>query len=107
MPPLAAVPDLERELDDLYGRPLDEFTKARNDLVARLRKAHQSDAAAQIKALKKPSVVAWAANTLARSHPDLVGELLAAGEGLRVVQQQALGGNESASGDLPAAFSRE
>ena len=107
MPPLAAVPDLDRELDELYGRPLDEFTKARNDLVARLRKAHQSDAAAEIRALKKPSVVAWTANMLARAHPDLISELLGAGEQLRTVQQQALGGNESTSGDLPAAFSRE
>jgi len=107
MPPLAAVPDLERELDDLYGRPLDEFTPARNDLAARLRKAHQSDAAAQIKALKKPNVVAWAANMLARAHPDLISELLGAGEHLRTVQQGALGGSESASADLQAAFSRE
>jgi hypothetical protein len=107
MPPLAAVPDLERELDDLYGRPLDEFTQARNDLVARLRKAHQSEAAAEIKALKKPGVVAWAANMLARAHPDLISELLGAGEHLRSVQQGALGGSDSASADLQAAVSRE
>src|ERR1051326_4747525 len=96
MPPLAAVPDLEQELDELYARPLDEFTKARNDLAARLRKAHQSDAAAEIHALKKPSVVAWTANMLARAHPDLVGELLAAGEHLRQVQQKSLGGSGGA-----------
>jgi hypothetical protein len=107
MAPLASVPDLDRELDELYGRPLDEFTKARNDLAARLRKAHQADAAAEIRALKKPSVVAWTANMLARAHPDLISELLGAGEHLRTVQQQALGGNESASGELPAALSRE
>jgi len=107
MSPLASVPDLERELDDLYSRPLDEFTQSRNDLAARLRKAHQSEAAAEIKALKKPSVVAWAANMLARAHPDLISELLGAGEHLRLVQQGALGGSESAPGDLQAAFARE
>ena len=107
VPPLAAVPDLERELDDLYARPLDEFTKTRNDLAARLRKAHQAEAAAEVRALKKPSVVAWSANMLARAHPDLIGELLAAGDELRRVQQQALGGGGKAAAALPAAFTRE
>ena len=37
--PLAAVPDLEQELDGLYALPLEEFTKARNDLAARLKQA--------------------------------------------------------------------
>lgn len=94
MPPLAAVPDLDRELDDLYARPLEEFTKARNDLAARLRKAHQSEAAAEIRGLKKPSVVAWAGNRLARSEPQLVRKLVEAGERLREVQQRALAGDE-------------
>lgn len=94
MPPLAAVPDLDRELDVLYARPLDEFTKARNDLAARLRKAHQSEAAAEVRGLKKPSVVAWAANQLARTEPELVRKLVDAGEHLRDVQQRALSGGE-------------
>jgi hypothetical protein len=92
MPPLAAVPDLERELDELYGLPLDRFTKARNDLAQRLRKAHQGEAAETIKALKKPTVVAWAANRLAREEKRRVKALLAAGEQLRDAQQRALAG---------------
>ena len=87
MPPLAAVPDLERELDALYAMPLDAFTKARNDLAARLKKAHQEEAAAAVRALRKPSVVAGAANALARSEPKLVASLLQAGDHLRDVQQ--------------------
>lgn len=106
MPPLAAVPDLERELDELYAKPLEEFTKARNDLATRLRKAHQADAAAEVRALKKPSVVAWAANHVARSNPDLVSELLEAGERLREVQQRSLEGTAEQS-DVSAATSRE
>ncbi len=93
MPPLAAVPDLEHELDKLYALPLEEFTKARNDLAARLRKAHQSEASAHVRGLKKPSIVAWAANQIARTKPDLVSELLEAGHRLRDVQQRSLGGN--------------
>lgn len=98
MPPLAAVPDLDRELDALYALPLEEFTKARNDLAARLRKAHQADAAAEVRGLKKPAVVAWAANRLAHEQPDLVHRLVEAGERLREVQQRALAGGEDPSG---------
>jgi hypothetical protein len=103
MPPLAAVPDLEHELDALYALPLEEFTKARNDLSTRLRKAHQNDAAAEVRSLKKPSATAWAANRLAREHPDLVRELLDAGARLRDVQQRALAGGESHSEVADAA----
>jgi hypothetical protein len=92
-PPLASVPDLDRELDTLYDLPLEEFTKARNDLASRLRKAHQSEAAAEVRALKKPTVVAWAANRLARDEPKLTAALLEAGERLRETQQRALAGN--------------
>jgi hypothetical protein len=92
-PPLASVPDLDRELDALYDLPLEEFTKARNDLAGRLRKAHQSEPAAEVRALKKPTVVAWAANRLARDEPKLTAALLEAGELLRETQQRALAGN--------------
>jgi hypothetical protein len=92
-PPLASVPDLDRELDKLYDLPLEAFTKARNDLAGRLRKAHQSEAAAHVRGLKKPTVVAWAANRLARDEPNLTGALLDAGELLRETQQRALAGN--------------
>jgi hypothetical protein len=95
MPPLAAVPDLERELDALYDLPLDRFTKARNDLAARLRKAHQGEAAETVKTLKKPTLPAWTANRLARDQPERVRELLAAGEQLRDTQQRALAGTAS------------
>ncbi len=94
-PPLAAVPDLDAELDALYDLPLEAFTKARNDLATRLRKAHQSDAAAEVRGLKKPSAVAWAANRLAREETKLVAALLQAGERLRDVQQRALSGDAS------------
>src|SRR5665213_2572063 len=92
-PPLASVPDLDRELDALYDLPLEEFTKARNDLAGRLRKAHQSEPASEVRALKKPTVVAWAANRLARDEPKLTAALLGAGEHLRETQQRALAGN--------------
>jgi hypothetical protein len=91
-PPLASVPDLDRELDALYDLPLDQFTKARNDLATRLRKAHQTDAAAEVRGLRKPTTVAWAANRLARDEPKLTAALLEAGQELRTTQQRSLAG---------------
>lgn len=105
-PPLAAVPDLERELDELYGLPLEEFTSARNDLAARLKRAHQGEAADAIKALKKPTLAAWSANQLARREPANVRELLEAAAHLRETQQRSLAGETSAA-DVTAAATRE
>jgi hypothetical protein len=100
---LAAVPNLERELDTLYALPLEQFTKARNDLTARLRKAHQADAAALVRALKKPTAAAWSANHLAREEPKQVAALLEAGARLRELQQQALAGKARADDVTDAA----
>ena len=105
-PPLAAVPDLEHELDWLYGLPLDEFTKARNDLAARLKRAHQADASAAIRSLRKPGTVAWAANQLARHKPGQVATLLETGERIRETQQRTLAGEASAD-ELADAITAE
>jgi hypothetical protein len=86
---LASVPDLEQELDRLYALRPEEFTAARNDLAARLRKAGQAEAAEQVRALRKPSVPVWSVNQLARRHPDAVADLISAGEQLRRAQQEA------------------
>jgi hypothetical protein len=106
VPPLAAVPNLDRELDELYGLPLDEWTRARNDLATRLKKAHQTEQAEQVRSLRKPSVVAWAVNQLARREPKRVEALLRAGERLRAAQEQALRGKAAAS-DVNAAARAE
>jgi G:T/U-mismatch repair DNA glycosylase len=90
--PLAVVPELEAELDNLYAAPPTDFTRARNDLAQRLKQAGQVEAAAGVKQLRKPTVPLWAVNQLARRHPDDVRALLDAGERLRVAQQAALRG---------------
>jgi hypothetical protein len=89
---LAVVPDLERELDELYGRPLGEFTAARNELAKRLKKAGQTGEAESVGGLAKPSISAWAVNQLARREPSRVRELLEAGENLVGAQKAALAG---------------
>jgi hypothetical protein len=96
--PLAVVPELDAELDALFGLPPGEFTSARNDLVKRLKAAGQADAGAEVGALRKPTVPVWAVNQLAREDPKGVGALLSAGEQLRSAQEAALGGADE--GDL-------
>jgi hypothetical protein len=91
--PLAVVPELEAELDDLYAMPPGSFTDSRNDLAQRLKQAGQADAAARVKQLRKPTVTLWAVNQLARRHPDEVRALLDAGDRLRVAQEAALRGD--------------
>jgi G:T/U-mismatch repair DNA glycosylase len=90
--PLAVVPELEAELDNLYAAPPADFTGTRNDLAQRLKQAGQVEAAAGVKQLRKPTVPLWAVNQLARRYPDDVRALLEAGERLRVAQQAALQG---------------
>jgi hypothetical protein len=77
---------------DLYGLPLDEFTKARDALAKEARQAGDREAADEIKALRKPPVSAWAVNQLARRHPQELKALVKAGEGLRKAQRAAVGG---------------
>jgi hypothetical protein len=90
--PLAVVPALEAELDELYAAPPEDFVRARNDLAQRLKQAGQIDAAARVKQLRKPTVPLWAVNQLARRHHDEVRALLDAGDRLRAAQQAALRG---------------
>jgi hypothetical protein len=79
-------------VDRLYGLPLEEFTPQR-DLAAReLRRAGEREAAGQLAKLPKPTPAAWTANQVAREHPDLLEELLEAGEALRRAQEEALSG---------------
>jgi hypothetical protein len=89
---LAAVPDLEEELENLYRGPLESFTSTRNDLARRLQKAGQADAADRIRALKKPTVAVWTVNQLARRQSDNVAALVEAGRQLRRAQREALSG---------------
>jgi hypothetical protein len=73
------------EIDRLYALPLEEFTRERDELAKRLRKDGDRDAAAEVKALKKPSVAAWAVNQVRRDRPDDVRRLLEVTEELHRV----------------------
>jgi hypothetical protein len=98
VPSLAPVPDLDEELDRLYGLPPEEFTAARNDLAKRLRAAGQGEAADSVKALRRPPVSVWAVNRLARERADDVRRLAKSGQRLVSAQTGTLAGGG------PAAF---
>jgi hypothetical protein len=73
------------ETERLYSLPLDEFTRERDELAKRLRKDGDRDAAGAVKALRKPSVAAWAVNQVRRDRPEDVRRLLEVNEELHRV----------------------
>ncbi|HJP66819.1 MAG TPA: hypothetical protein VKA30_11015, partial [Actinomycetota bacterium] len=81
-----------RELDQLWGLPLEDFTRVRDELAKKAKEAGESDAAKEIKALRKPSVSAWAVNHLARTRRPEVEQLIELGGALRAAQQAAISG---------------
>jgi hypothetical protein len=93
-------------IDGLYGLPLDEFIGARDALAKELRAAGDRDGAAAVKALKKPSVAAWAVNQALRTQGKAARELWQAGDALAAAQEAILGGKGSGA-DLRAATERE
>jgi hypothetical protein len=76
------------DIDRLYSLPLEEFTRERDELAKRLRKEGDADAADAVKALKKPSVAAWAVNQVQRDRPDEVRELIDVTEELHRVYKK-------------------
>ena len=69
--------------DELYGLSPREFTAARDARAKEAKDAGDKEAAAEIKALRKPTVTAWLANQLVRQHADEVRPLLELGSALR------------------------
>jgi hypothetical protein len=93
--------------DELFGLPPEEFVAARDELARRLRREGDAEAAKQVKALRRPSLSAWAVNRLARERGRALGSLLAAGERLRAAHQAALAGEGAAELRSAAKAERE
>jgi hypothetical protein len=94
------------DVDELYGLPFDEFVPARNALARELRKANKRDEAAEVSALRKPSVAAWAVDQLVRTQRKAISELFDAGDALRAAQEDVLAGRGDGQ-SLRAAVDRE
>jgi hypothetical protein len=86
---------VSRRAADLYGLPLEEFTPARDALARELRGAGNKEGAAEVKALRKPSVSAWAVNQAVRRRPQEAKALVKAGDELRKAQRGAVSGRDT------------
>ena len=83
------------DVDDLFKLPPGEFTAARNALVIQLKKTGRNEHAAEVKALSKPPVSAWAVNQLYWRHRRPFDQLLAAGEKFRKAHASQLAGRST------------
>ena len=98
---------VEQAADELYALPPSEFTRARDERAKALRKEGQREEADAVKALRKPTLAAWALNQLARRQPKEVEGLLAAGEKLRAAQEELLAGGDRRAFQSAAAKERD
>jgi hypothetical protein len=78
-------------VDALFRLPLTEFTGARNTLAAQLKKNGRGAEAADVKALGKPTVSAWAVNQLYWNHREAFDKLIASGERFHKAQSARSG----------------
>jgi hypothetical protein len=88
---------LEEIADQLYALPPDEFTGARNQAERELRKAGEQEQADKVRALRKPTAAAGAANRLVRERRPEVDAFLAAAASLRDAQFAGKGDIASAA----------
>jgi hypothetical protein len=88
--------DLDEEIDRLYGTPLDEFVRERDELARRLTRDGDREAAARVKALRKPTVGAWALNQAVRRRRVETNALIATGKRLRAAHEDLLTGGDPA-----------
>lgn len=83
--------DLTTAVDDLYDVAPSDFVAARGRLVAAAKAEDDPELAAELKGLRKPTVVAWLLNRVARDEPDVVTTLLDLGERMRSAQAKGDG----------------
>src|SRR5436309_5904221 len=87
---------VQDEVDRLFELPPEEFRAARDELAKRIAGEGRAEESRTIKALRRPTVPAWAVNQLVRRHPEKLDELLEAGAALRRAQRKVLSGIRSA-----------
>lgn len=80
---------MAEDVDALFALPPAEFTAARDRLA---NETEDRGRAKEIKALRRPTVAAWAVNQTVRRHRDALERLLAAGREVRSAQRRAASG---------------
>lgn len=78
--------NLDDDVDALFKLPLAEFTGARNNLAARLKREGHAGDSNFVKALAKSSISAWAVNQLHWRHREAFDRLLASSQRFRQSQ---------------------
>ena len=73
--------------DELYGLPPEQFTEVRNERAKEIA-TWDRDLASEVRKLPKPTVAAWLANALVRTHTPTVKELISLGPALREAQSR-------------------
>jgi len=96
---------IDREIAKLYASSPEEFTPMRDGLAKELKAAGDQGGATALKALRRPTVAAWAVNQVVRRDPKGADALLQAGDELRKAQRRALSG-VSGGGGLREATDR-
>ena len=91
-------------VDQLYELEPGQFVAARDRLARAIQAAGDREAATAVKGLRRPTLVAWALNQVARARAEEVAELIDAGAAVGRAQAQAMGGG--ASTELRAATRR-
>ena len=86
--------DLDHRVDGLFALDPSEFIAARDREVKELRAADRADDAAFVKALRKPTVAAWAMNQVVRAQSDAIDEFLAQQVDLAGVEDGASPGGQ-------------
>jgi hypothetical protein len=81
---------------DLYGLPLERFVPERSALAKALRQEGRREQAAEVSALRKPSVAAWAVNQLVRTQGRAIDALYEAGDRLQQAQAGLIAGRADA-----------
>jgi hypothetical protein len=82
----------DREIDQLFELSPEEFTAARDRLAKELKAGGDDEGAAGVKALRRPTLPAWAVNQVVRRDRAGTDALLRAGDELRKIQRRALSG---------------
>ncbi|MFI7320950.1 hypothetical protein [Streptomyces venezuelae] len=75
--------DVERVLDELYATAPPQFVSRREELAARARTDGRAEDARRIRAARRPTLAAWAANLLLHSQPTESRRFLELGRELR------------------------
>ncbi|WP_282797453.1 hypothetical protein [Streptomyces sp. CC224B] len=78
-----AEADVEAVLDELYTTPPPGFVARRDELAAAAKADGRAEDARRVRAARRPTLAAWAANLLLRSRPEDSRQFLELGQGLR------------------------